>query len=60
MEILKNFFYKHYKTIDKKDFVIYTKKKDEKIVVSSVFRAKRDDLWVQRDLMIKHFKENFK
>lgn len=47
---------KDHKTVavgDFKDFPTEEKKK----VVSSVFRNKRGDLWVQRDLIIKHFKE---
>ena len=51
---------KEQKTIEKKDFKYYPKK-GIKIVLNSVFRnIDRDNLWVQRDVMIQHFKENFK
>ena len=50
--------YKDHKTIEKESVNNYSKE-DEKYVLPSVFRNKRDDLLVQRDLIIKHFKENF-
>lgn len=50
---------KEHKTVDSHDFSKYPKTEEEK-VVSLIFRSvNRDDLWVQRDVMIKHFKENF-
>ena len=51
--------YKNYKTIKNEDLTNYPKN-DAKTVLSAAFRTKRDDLWIKRDLMIKHFKENFK
>ena len=48
---------KEHKTIENNNFNNYPK--NEKKVLSSVFRNKRDDLWVKRDLMIEHFKQNF-
>ena len=51
--------YKDYKTIKNEDLKRYTKG-EAQFVLSVAFRIKRDDLWVKRDLMIKHFKENFK
>ena len=48
---------KDYKAIISDDFKNYPKT-DEKKVSSSVFRNKRDDLWVKRDVVLKHFKEN--
>ena len=44
--------YKDYKTIKNDN---YPKKRIKKLVS----RNKRDDLWIQRDLMLKYFKENF-
>ena len=51
--------YKDYKTIKNEDLKRYTKG-EAQFILSVAFRIKRDDLWVKRDLMIKHFKENFK
>ena len=50
--------YKHYKTVKAKDLKNYPDK--DKKETSGVFRnVKRDDLWVQRDLMVEYFKKNF-
>ena len=49
---------KEYKMVDKADFKDYAKE-ESKEVLSTAFRSKRDDLWVRRDLMLKHFKKNF-
>ena len=49
--------YKDYKTIQ--ELNRYLKEKI-KVVLSAAFRNKREDLWVKRDLMIKHFREIFK
>lgn len=46
-----------HKTVTSDDFKDYPRA-DEKRVLPFVFRNKRDDLWVKRDLMLKHFKEN--
>ena len=50
--------YKNYKTVQKSDFNNYSNKK-EKNVLSAVFRNKKDDLWVEHDVVLKHFRENF-
>ena len=50
------FTYKDYKTIKNKHLANYPKE-EAKTVLSAAFRNKRDDLWVKRDFMIKHFKE---
>ena len=55
---LKN-TYKEYKTVKESNFENYLKK-DEKKVLSSIFCNKRNNLWVQKEHMIKHFRENFK
>ena len=49
--------YRDYKTIKKGKLTNYPKE-EAKVVFSVVFHNKRDDLWIKRDLMIKHFKEN--
>ena len=49
---------KEYKTIDKTDLKDYPEKESKKIL-SAVFRNKRDNLWVKRDLMLEYFKKNF-
>ena len=51
--------YKNIKQYKKHDFKNYCKNEKTKLM-SSVFRNKRDDLWVKRDLMIEHFKQSFK
>ena len=50
--------YKNYKTIENKHLNNYPKE-EAKTDLSAGFRNKRDDQWVKRDVMIKHFKENF-
>ena len=51
--------YKHYKIINQKELKIFPEN-EKKEVLSGVFRnIKRDDLWVQRDLMLEYFKKNF-
>ena len=50
--------YKDYKTIKNEDFNNYPKKESKNFLLA-VSRNKRDDLWIQRDLMLKYFKENF-
>ena len=49
---------KEYKTIDKTDLKDYPEKESKKNL-SAVFRNKRDNLWVKRDLMLEYFKKNF-
>ena len=51
--------YKKCKTIESGHLKNYPKEKT-KTVMSAAFRNKRDDLWVQHDLISKHFRENFK
>ena len=46
--------YKDYKTI-KSEHLTYYPKKEAEVVLSAAFRNKRDDLGIERDLMIKHF-----
>ena len=49
--------YKHYKTVKANDLKNYPDK-DKKETLSGVFRnVNRDDLWVQRDLMLDYFKK---
>ena len=50
--------YKGYKTVESKHLENYPKE-DAKIVMSATFRIKRDDLWIQCNLMLQHFIENF-
>ena len=50
--------YKDYRTIKSEHLANYPKE-EAKTVLSATFCNKRDDLWVKRDLIIKHFKENF-
>ena len=50
---------KEHKTIENNNFNNYPKNEKKKKVMSSVFRNKRDDLWVKSDLMIERFKQNF-
>ena len=51
--------YKDYKTVKFDDLKNYPEK-EKKETLSAIFRnAKRDDLWVQRDLMIDHFQKVF-
>ena len=49
---------KDYKTIKNKHLTNYPKEKAKRVLLA-VFRNKRDDLWVKRDLMVKDFKDNF-
>ena len=51
--------HKDYKTIKNEGLYRYLKG-EAKVVLSAALRNKREDLWVTRDLKIKHFKENFK
>ena len=50
--------YKEYKTIKNENLTNYPKE-EARVVFSAAFRNKRDDLWIKRNLMIKHFKGNF-
>ena len=51
--------YKDYKPVKFDDLKNYPEK-EKKETLSAIFRnAKRDDLWVQRDLMIDHFQKVF-
>ena len=51
--------YKDYKTVKFDDLKNYPEK-EKKETLSAIFRnAKRDDLWVQRDLLIDHFQKVF-
>ena len=49
---------KDYKTIKSEHLTDYPKKEAE-VVLLAAFCYKRDDLWIKRELMIKHFRENF-
>ena len=49
---------KDYKTIKNEDFNSYPKKESKKILLA-VSRNKRDDLWIQRDLMLKFLRKIF-
>ena len=50
---------KDYKTIKTEDLIRYPRKEAE-VVLPAAFRNKRDNLWVKRDLMINHFRDNSK
>ena len=50
--------YKDYRTIKNEHLANYPKE-EAKTVLSAAFHNKRDDLWVKRDFIIKHFKEKF-
>ena len=47
---------KEYKKVCSNDFKNYPKDEKNKVLFS-IFRNKRDDLWVKRDLMIEHLKK---
>ena len=49
---------KEHKTVCTNDFKNYPKDEKNKVLFS-IFRSKRDDLWVKRDLMIEYFKKKF-
>ena len=46
--------YKDYKTIKSEHLTDYSKQ-EAAVVLSNVFRNKKDDLWIKHDLMIKLF-----
>ena len=50
--------YKEHQTVHNGDFKKYPDQEKNKTVFA-IFRNKRDGLWVQRDLMIEHFKKKF-
>ena len=47
--------YKEHKTIENNDFKNYSESDKKKNVLSAAFRSDGNNLWVQRDLMIKQF-----
>ena len=49
---------KNHKTVRNDDFKNYPAYEKNK-TLSAIFRNRRDDLCVKRDLMIKHFRKNF-
>ena len=51
--------YKEHKTVKELDFFEYPDTGKTKVVSSVTRNIKRDDLWIQRNLMIEHFKKNF-
>ena len=50
--------YKEHKTVNNDNFKEYPEKEKNK-TVSAIFRNKRGNLWVQRDLMIEDFRKIF-
>lgn len=51
--------YKHYKTINQKELKKYPENEKNKVLSEGFRSIKRDDLWIQRDLMLEYFKKNF-
>ena len=48
--------YEVYKMLKNEHLTNYPKEKAKRVLLAA-FRNKRDDLWVKRDPMIKHFKD---
>ena len=51
--------YQEHKPVTKSDLNEYPEDEKTKIVSSVIRNIKRDDLWVQRNLMIEHSKKKF-
>ena len=51
--------FKDHKTIKESDFVEYPESEKTNVVSSVMRNINRDDLWIQKDLMIEYFEKNF-